>query len=115
MGVLSEKIRLRNENLQPKKVEVPELSEDGEDPLVVYMHPLTLQQRSKLMPLAVKNDLAFLVKGVVMSARDANGKPVFDLEDEKAMMRTKDSGWILRLANYVNHSLVDASEELGEL
>jgi len=115
MGVLAQKIKERNQNVSPKRVEVPELADEGEAPLVVYMHPLTLQQRSKIMPLAVKNDLGFLVKAVVMSARDANGKPVFDLEDEKYMMRTKDAGWIVRLAGYVNDGLIDGAEELGEL
>jgi len=113
MGVLLGKIKERSRDIKPKKIEVPELG-DGTDPLVVYMHPLTLAQRSKLMPLISKNDMTAIAKMVVMAARDENGDAVFDLMDEKEMARSKDTGWIIRLSQAVADDLVDGAEELGE-
>jgi len=108
MGKFAEKIKERNRNIEPKRVEIPELE------TVVFMHPLTLQQRSKILPLAMQNDLTYIVKSVIISARDEQGKPVFDLEDEKAMMRSRDVDWIVRLSKYTGADLDDGSDELGE-
>jgi len=113
MGILAQKIKERSRNVQPKRVEVPELGDDN-GPLVVYLHPLTLQQRSKILPLAAKNDLTALAKTVALSARTEDGEAVFDLEDEKMMARSKDSGWIVRLAGMINDDLLEGSEPLGE-
>ena len=113
MGVLTKKILERSRSVEPKRVEVPELGEENE-PLVVFMHPLTLAQRSKLMPLIEKNDMTFIVKAVVMSARDEDGNAVFDLVDEKSMARSKDTGWIVRLSSFVADDMADGAEDLGE-
>ena len=113
MGALLKKIQERSLAVQPTKVEVPELG-DETGPLVVFMHPLTLAQRSKLMPLIEANDLSFIPKSVVMSAKDEDGNPVFDLADEKAMVRSKDIGWINRLASSIKADLEDMAEAVGE-
>ena len=100
--------------MKPRQVEVPELGDES-GPLVVYMHPLTLAQRSKLMPLISKNDMTSIAKMVVMSARDEDGNLVFDMVDEKEMARSKDTGWIIKLSQAVADDLVDGAEELGEI
>jgi hypothetical protein len=113
MGALLGKIKERSRGVTPKQIEVPELGDES-GPLVVYMHPLTLAQRSKLMPLISKNDMTAIAKMVVMSARDEDGSPIFDMVDEKEMARSKDTGWIIRLSQAVADDLTDGAEELGE-
>lgn len=112
MGKLATKIKSLNDSVKPIRHEIPELGEDGK-PLVVYLHPLTVAQKSKIMPLVRKDDLSYVVKSVIMSARDEDGTPSFDLEDEKAMMRTKNDDWIAKAYLKIN-SNKSTIDELGE-
>jgi hypothetical protein len=113
MSRLAERIKDRSRSVEPRRVEVPELGDES-GPLVVYMHPLTLADRSKVLPLVAKNDLSAIVKAILLSARDEDGGRVFDLEDEKAMLRSRDTGWILRMSNEIAGDLDFGAETLGE-
>lgn len=116
MGKIANIIKERNRSVKPRKVVVPELGTEG-DPLEAYMHPLTLIERTEVHKLALENDLRSTTRAVRLSARDANGSKLFDVEDEEYLNRAKDPAIIaaiIRMGQAIASDLIDGSEELGE-
>jgi len=113
---------LASKGLGPVAVPCPEWGEG----IVVHVHPLTADQRDALeeesTELAAQADYApgagrrrLHARAVVRAARDAEGKPIFRLEDVEALA-TKDARVLDRLYRVVDRlSAVSEEEVVGLL
>lgn len=83
-----------------KRIEVPEWG-DKENPAVIMSEPFTLAERKSLIKLAQGDDMEFLVRLVIMKARDEDGNKIFDLSDKPTLMNLVDPDVLLRVANQI--------------
>lgn len=88
------------DNLDIKKISVPEWGEDGQ-PLLIYSKPLTLQETSKLYRLAKDDDMAMLAYVLIYKALDENGDKIFDLGDKNTLLTTVDRNVLIRVSNEI--------------
>ncbi len=75
---------------------VPEWSEEGEE-FRVYWTPLTIGERAKLFKDGASVNLATYVDLIVMKALDAQGQPLFTLEDKPRLRNTVSSDVVMRI------------------
>jgi hypothetical protein len=120
MNTLREKI-LQSPGLGPVLVPCPEWGEG----VVVHVHPLTADQRDQLeeesTELAAAADFApgagrkrLHARAVVRAARDAEGKPLFRLEDVDVLAQ-KDARVLDRLYRVVDRLSAVSEEEVTAL
>lgn len=82
-----------------QSIEVPEWGEDGQ-PLIVYWTPVTMSERQRVVSRAADGKSAdAMAHAVILKAMDAQGKPMFSIEDKHALMNLVDSSVVERLAN----------------
>ncbi len=82
---------------EPRKILVPEWSEDGEDPVVIYATPLTLSERQRLQRDS-RDDLELASHILLLKAKDANGEPYFKQEERLQLMKSVDSSIVAKIA-----------------
>jgi hypothetical protein len=95
-----------------REIEVPEWGDDN-GPLVVYVRPTNMAQRSKLFRLAKEDDLAVAAETVVLRARDKDGLALFKPADAEVLMTSCDPDVLTRLAAAINSDLQDLGNEAG--
>lgn len=83
-----------------KTIEVPEWG-DGKKPLLVYVTPLTMTQKSKIFKKAHESDASLFVDLLIMKAKDSEGNPLFTLADKPTLMRQADVDVIIRIGNEI--------------
>lgn len=88
-------------NRTPTEIVVPQWADDQGNPLSIYIQPLTVKQRENLIKIErrVGQGLELLVQAVILHARDAQGEPLFTLEDKPALMNRVDPDVILMIGN----------------
>jgi hypothetical protein len=112
---------LASRGIQPVAVPCPEWGEG----VVVHVHPLTADQRDALeeesTELAAQADYApgagrkrLHARAVVRAARDAEGKPVFRLEDVETLAQ-RDARVLDRLYRVVDRLSAVSEEEVAAL
>lgn len=89
------------ENLDIKKINVPEWGDDDGNPLVIYTKPLTLQETSKLYRMAKEDDMAMLAYVLIYKALDENGDKIFDLGDKNTLLNKVDRNVLIRVSNEI--------------
>ncbi len=96
-----ERARAHYERLaaEPKKIAVPEWSEDGEE-FLIYATPLTLNERAKIARFA-KNPQEMAAELLILKATDAAGKPLFSKEEKFDLMRGVCSDVIARITTEI--------------
>ena len=120
MTTLRDRI-LQSPGLQPVAVPCPEWGEG----VVIHVHPLSADQRDALeeesTELAAEADFApgagrkrLHARAVVRAARDAEGKPVFRLEDVESLAQ-KDARVLDRLYRVVDRLSAVSEEEVSAL
>jgi hypothetical protein len=98
--------------LGKKRMEVPEWGgPDG--PLVLFAEPMTVGDRSRVYRHAKNDSLEFLVRTIVLKAKDAEGQPVFDVGDVHGLMTTADARVVERVANEIMCHGAPDGRELG--
>lgn len=66
---------------------VPEWLVDGE-PLVIYHTPLTLSEKGKILDHREKGGLDWMVHLIIMKAKDADGKSIFNIGHKLALIES---------------------------
>jgi len=76
---------------------------------VIHCSPFTMNEKRKLLKVAKNDDLEFLVRALIMKAKDAQGDPMFDLSDKVALMNGVDPDVITRVVTEIttSHSVED--------
>jgi len=97
------------DNLDIKKISVPEWGDDQGNPLVIYSKPLTLQETSKLYRMAKEDDMAMLAYVLIYKALDENGDKIFSLEDKNTLLNKVDRNILVRVSNEI---MTEQSEEV---
>jgi len=78
--------------LEVRCIEVPEWE------LEVYVWPFTLAEKQKVYKKAQDDDLALMAYVLIEKAKDAQGNPLFTLEDKLKLMRHADVNVVARVA-----------------
>jgi hypothetical protein len=68
------------DGLGTKKIEVPEWD------TTIYATPLTLGEKSTLVKFAGGDDADFMVRMLILKAKDKKGKHLFDLNDKPSLL-----------------------------
>jgi hypothetical protein len=83
-----------------KIIEVPEWG-DGENPLYIYLSPLTLGQKNRLYKMAKEDDLGLMVEALIMKAKDKEGNCLFSRSDKPELMRSCDPDVLIRISTSI--------------
>jgi len=86
------------EAIEIKIIEVPEWGTD-EKPAMIYVKPLTMNEKKPLFKKMQKNDLDAFIDLLVKKCKDATENPIFTLADKPAMRGNMDPTVIERIAN----------------
>jgi hypothetical protein len=80
--------------------EVQEWQDDQGKPLTIYYEPLTVKDKDHLQTLHKKygDSVQWLVHVLILHAKDAQGAPLFTLEDKRTFMRHADAAVVERVA-----------------
>ena len=97
MSVL-DKATAHFESLGIRQIEVSEWD------IVIHCSPFTMNEKRKLLRVAKNDDLEFLVRALIMKARDAQGDPMFDLSDKLTLMNNVDPDVITRVVTEITAS-----------
>jgi hypothetical protein len=96
-----------------KSIEVPEWVDDNGQPLKIYYSLMTVQTKDRLQQL--NNDLGdtldWLVSVLISEAMDAQGKPMFSLDEKPILLARADANIIQRITMQI---LKDAGELAAE-
>lgn len=94
-----------------QSMEVPEWGDES-GPLVIFWQPLTLAEKQKLHNLGEANGyVARLADCLVMKALDAQGKPIFTIDDKVTLRRAVDPDVIARVVTRMMAS--PGAKEMG--
>lgn len=85
---------------ESKIIEVAEWG-DVENPLYIYVTPLTLAQKNRLYKMAKDDDLGLMVEALIMKAKDKEGNQLFTRNDKPDLMRNCDPNVLIRVANNI--------------
>lgn len=77
---------------------------------VIHCSPFTMNEKRKLLKVAKNDDLEFLVRALIMKAKDAQGEPLFDLSDKVSLMNNVDPDVITRVVTEITSS--DSVEDM---
>jgi hypothetical protein len=81
-----------------RQIEVPEWD------TVIHCSPFTMNEKRKLLKVAKDDDLEFLIRALIMKAKDAQGEPMFDLADKVSLMNKVDPDVITRVVTSITSS-----------
>lgn len=93
-----------------REIQVPEWGDEGE-PMVIFVGPSNLAQRSKLFKLAQANDMEAVAETLILRARDKDGLPLFKPSDRETLMTSCDPEVVGRIAKEINEDLALDDEE----
>jgi hypothetical protein len=69
-----------------QRIEVPEWGTPEGGPLVIYYHPINLEQRQRLATIRERDGyISSLADALIMKARTAEDKPMFTIADKHAL------------------------------
>lgn len=71
-------------SLGTQKIEVPEWGDEN-GPLIIYADPCTLADKGKIKVRAERDEIDGLIYVLILKAKDAQGEPLFTLEDKHAL------------------------------
>jgi hypothetical protein len=98
------------DSLAPKVITVPEW-----DNLQVHATPLTLNERGRIYGKDVNRDEhEVLCQIVIIKAKDADGKPLFNQADLPALLHHTDPTVLVRVASEIMRSAAPEAVELGK-
>lgn len=87
------KITAHFDAIGTRKIEVPEWG------IEIYTSGVTLAERTRIYANSKgDNDYEILVNILIAKARDANGKPLFTLNDKPTLLQRADSSVLIRVA-----------------
>lgn len=92
-------------------IEVPEWGEEGE-PCRIFVTPWTLADQAKLLRASQGKEAEALALVLIFKAMDGEGKPLFTLEDKRALMHEVDAAVVARVANAIMG--VEEAEAVGK-
>jgi len=96
-----DRARLHFSASELRHVEVPEWGDEGA-PLVVYFSPLTLAEKQLIVNRSqAEGSVAAQAHVLVLKARHADGRPMFDLEDKRALLTQCDPMVVERVASAI--------------
>jgi hypothetical protein len=89
------------DNLDIKKINVPEWGDDEGNPLVIYAKPINLFETKKLMKFANDDSVEMLAYVLMLKALDEKGEPMFTLENKHDLLNNVDKDVLARVANEI--------------
>ena len=95
-----DKARKHFSSLETRRIEVPEWGDENE-PLVIFVNPLTLQETSTLFELSKKNEIEMLAQAIILKALDEEGKKHFNIGDKMFLMNNCDRDVVVRVAGEI--------------
>ena len=95
-------------------VEAPEWLDDDGSPTLIYVLPMTMEERSKIYKHSSVNSLEALVETLLQRARGADGKLLFSFADRVHLMRKVDPVVIERVVIEMNTKQPDVTMEEAE-
>tara|TARA_R110002126_G_scaffold25490_1_gene87079 strand:- start:8026 stop:8346 length:321 start_codon:yes stop_codon:yes gene_type:complete len=72
--------------------------------IVIHCSPFTMNEKRKLLRVAKDDDLEFLVRALIMKAKDKAGDALFDLADKVSLMNKVDPDVITRIVTEITAS-----------
>ena len=87
-------------SLETRRIEVPEWGDENE-PLVIFVNPLTLQETATLFELSKSNEMEMLAQAIILKALDGEGKKHFNIGDRMFLMNNCDREIVVRVAGEI--------------
>ena len=84
------------DTLETKEIHVPEWD------CVLYATPFTVAEKKKLLKSAKDDDMEFLVRTLMLKAKDAEGNRVFTESDKFDLMHKVDSNVLTRVVTEIS-------------
>jgi hypothetical protein len=94
------------DSFEVNQIDVPEWD------CVVYYTPFTLAEKKKLLKFAKSDDIEFLIRTLILKARDEQGEPMFDVGDRVTLLNKVSDVVITRVVNEIS-AVPDMDEQLG--
>lgn len=107
-----DQVKAHFQTLETRIILVPEWAAEDGKPMEIIAEPMTLADRNKLVKYAASNDLEYLVRLLILKAKDKAGNNLFTLEHKFDLMRKADPVVIERIANEILR--VGERDRLGE-
>jgi hypothetical protein len=87
------------EHFKSREVKVIEVPEWGD--LLIYVEPMTLKEKQKLLKNIKQDELGVIVEALVLKAKDAEGNKLFTIEDKLKLLNSADPDVISRIASEI--------------
>jgi len=105
MSVLDKAIE-HFDSFEVQQIEVPEWD------CTVYYTPFTLAEKKKLLKFAKSDDIEFLIRTLILKAKDAQGESMFDVSDRVTLLNKVSDVVITRIVNEIS-AVPEVDEQLG--
>ena len=117
---LMERARARMKKMienEVREIRVPELGESEEEPLVIYVYPLTTQEYQNMVQFPEEADRC--IRTLIERARNEKGEKLYSTVEAKELKKWIDLDLLMRLTREINEDLpdilaVDAEETAGK-
>lgn len=107
-----ERARAHFGRLSMAPIEVPEWPDEDGKPTIVYSEPMTLRDKQKISRLSDQvGEIEVMANVLILRARDAQGHPMFTLEDKQLLLTQVDPGVLSRIAVAVTRSATVKEQE----
>lgn len=109
-----EAIRNHFESFGRKSITSQWPNADGTGNLVIYWDPVTVKQRSVVMPLAKKDDLSYQAILIIMKACHEDGTKIFTDADKWDLMNKADPDEVQRISDHIFAGIGEEPEQTGK-
>ena len=99
-----DKAKAHFNSLETKRIEVPEWGDENE-PLVIFVKPLTLSETSKLFQLSKSDEIEMLAQAIILKSLDEDGNKHFNIGDKLFLMNNADRDVVVRVAGEIMGTL----------
>ena len=83
---------------QTRKIVVPEWKDENKKPLEIFVEPITLEQKKKILAKTRIDEVEALAYALIWLAKDKDGNNHFTLEDKFTLMKKADPDVVARVA-----------------
>lgn len=88
--------------LSVKSFEVPEWADDQGKPLVIYVEPFTLKDKTRLQVAAkTGSEVDAIVELIVLKCKDSQGENMFTIEDKPLLRNQVDANVLERISQEI--------------
>jgi hypothetical protein len=92
-----DRLKAQFADIGTRHIEVPEWGDES-GPLIIYFKAMTLAEKQKLQTIGERDGfVARLADALIMKALDAQGNPIFTIEDKFALRHSVDPDVLARV------------------